>query len=244
MLLLETQHLSDLAITQRRLPLTHLPCNLRVRRILPQEPCRRHRRGDGIIRRVEYLKPQSILPDRQMTNLAQIPRVDVAPRIALPRLGLAYMCGEVTLVFVGFDDIPNAEDVDVVVEAAGEGAGGALATELAAGVCVHGVDVVGIFIEGEGMVGEVFVSALGETDAVDGFRGGDDDLMDAEFGRCLDDVVGRHGVDAEGFVVRHDHVSRAGGEVDYCVGWTRVLGKGILGQIEEGGEGVESLAVI
>ena len=95
-------------------------------------------------------KPQPVLLDRQMADLAQIPGVDVAPRIPLPGLGPADVGGEVAGVFVGFDHVADAEGVDVVVEAAGEGAGEALAAQLAAGVCVRGVDVVAVFVQGEG----------------------------------------------------------------------------------------------
>lgn len=94
------------------------------------------------------------------------------------------------------------------------------------------------------MVQKVLVAALGKTHPVDGFGGSDDDLPHAQFGGCLDDVVCRHGVGAEGLVVWHDYVTGAGCEVNYCVWGPWVLGKGELGHVEERGEGVESLAAV
>jgi hypothetical protein len=55
-LLLEPKHILDLLITQRRLPLTHLPRNGRVRCKFLQNLLRRHCRCNRIIRRIEHLK--------------------------------------------------------------------------------------------------------------------------------------------------------------------------------------------
>ncbi len=55
---------------------------------------------------------------------------------------------------------------------------------------------------------------VGEDDAVGCLARGDDDLLDAELRRRLDDVVGAHHVDAEELVVGHDHDARDGGEMD------------------------------
>ena len=189
MLLLELQHLPDLPITQRRLPLAHLPRHLRPGIVLRQELPRRHSSGDGIVGRVEDLEAQAILAYREMADLTQIPGVDVAPSVALPRLGPADVAREVARILVRLDHIPNAEGVDVVVEAAREGAGDAFTTQLATGVRVHGIDVVCIFVQREGVVGDVLVATLREADAVDGFRGGDDDLFDAQLAGGLHDVV-------------------------------------------------------
>lgn len=127
MLFPESQHLPDLPVAQRRLPLSHLPRNLRVRCVLLQKRPRRHSRCDGIVGRVEDLEPQAIPLHRQVTDLTEVASVDVAPRIPFPRLGPAYMPGEVARVFVRFDHVSDAEGVDVVVEAAREGARDALA---------------------------------------------------------------------------------------------------------------------
>ena len=186
MLLLKPQHLSNLPITQRRLPLPHLPRNLHIRTILLQKFHRRHSRRNSIISSIENLKPHPILLDRQIADLAQVASVDVGPGVPLAGLRLADVFGEVTFVFVRFDDVADAEGVDVGVVAAGEGAGCAFAAEFAESVGVHGVVVV-IFFKWERVVVCV---AFGETDAVGCFGACDDDLPDAEFACRLDYVVG------------------------------------------------------
>jgi len=59
--LLESKNIPNLAVTQRRLPLIHLPRNRRIRRILLQELLCRERSSDGIVRCIEDLEAQSIL---------------------------------------------------------------------------------------------------------------------------------------------------------------------------------------
>lgn len=154
------------------------------------------------------------------------------------------MAREIAGVFVRLDHIADAEDVDVVLEAASEGAGDAFAAEFAAGVGVHWVNVVGVFIQWVGMVGEVFVATLREADAIDGFGGGDDDFLDAEFRGCFDDVVCGHSVDAKGLIIWDDHVAGTGCEVDYCIRGTWMLWKGEFGHVEKGGKGIKSLTAI
>lgn len=79
--LLKPQHLPNLPITQRRLPLIHIPHNRRLRTPLLEELLSRKRRSNSIIRSIKNLKPQSILLHTQITYLPQIPRVDITPRI-------------------------------------------------------------------------------------------------------------------------------------------------------------------
>jgi hypothetical protein len=197
MLLLESQHLLNLFITQRRLPLPQLPRDRRIRRMRFQKLFRRHRRRNRVVRRIEHLKSQPILLDTQITNLAQIPRVDITPRIPLAHRRVIDVRREIARVLVRLDDIADAQRVDVCVEAARETAGDALAAEFGDGIRVHGVHVVG-FVEREGGVVE---RALAETDFVGGFRGGDYDLFDAEFAGGFDDVVGACHIAAVAFVV-------------------------------------------
>lgn len=56
MFLLESENISDLAVTQWRLPLVHLPCNGCIRGVLLQELFRRERSGNSVICRVEDLE--------------------------------------------------------------------------------------------------------------------------------------------------------------------------------------------
>lgn len=141
MFLLESKNLSNLAVTQRRLPLIHLPRNGRIRRILLKELLRRECSSDGIVRRIEDLEAQPILLYTQIANLAKITSINVRPSVPLADLRGLDILWEVTLVLVGLDDVADAERVDIGVEAAGESAGYSLAAEFGDGVGVHGVYV-------------------------------------------------------------------------------------------------------
>jgi hypothetical protein len=197
MLFLETQNIFNLLITQRRLPLSHLPRDLRIGTHILQQLRRRHRRRDAIIRRIEHLEAQPIFLHAKVANLAQIPRVDITPRVPLPARGVAHVLGEVPRVLVRLDHVADAQRVDVGAEAPREAAGYALAAQLGDGVGVHGVDVDGLF-KREGGVGQV---ALPETDFVGRFARGDYYFLDAEFACGFDDVVGGSGVAAVALIV-------------------------------------------
>ena len=130
MLFLEAQHLSNLTITQRRLKLTHLARNGRIRSYLLQILLSRCCRSNSIISSIENLKAQAILFDAQIADLTQVTGVNVGPCISLSALGFADDGWEVSLVLVGFDYVTDAQDVNVaVVEAAGEGSCGFLAAD-------------------------------------------------------------------------------------------------------------------
>lgn len=116
------QHLPNLPITQRGLPLAHHPRNPHARTLPFQKLGRRHRRRNPIIRRVEHLKAQPIPADTQIADLAQIASVNIAPGVALARGGVGEVGGEVARVLVGFDDVADAQRVDVDGEAAREAA--------------------------------------------------------------------------------------------------------------------------
>lgn len=219
MLFLETQHVFDLLVGQRRLPLAHLPRDLGVRRRLGQELLRRHRGGDGVVGGVEDLEPQPVPPDAEVADLAEVARVDVAPRVAAAGLGLPDVAGEVARVLVRLDDVADAQGVDVgAAEAAREAPRHPLAAQLGQGVRVHGVDVV-VLGEREVVVGDV--GALGEADAVRRLAGRNHDLGHAQLARGLDDVVGRRHVAAPRLVVGHQQDARVRGEVDDDVGRRR-----------------------
>ena len=131
MLFLESKHLSDLPVTQRRLKLTHLASNRCIGSYLLQVLLSRHSGRNSIISSVENLKAQTILFDTQIADLTQVTGVNVGPCISLSALGLADDVGEVSLVLVGLDYVADAEDVDVaVIEAAGEGSRGFLTADL------------------------------------------------------------------------------------------------------------------
>ena len=256
MRLLEPQHLLNLPIAQRRLPLPHLPRNRAIRRKLVQELARRKRRRDAVVGRVEHLKPQPVFPHAQIAYLAQIPRVDITPRIPLAHGGILDVRGEIPRVLVRLDDIAYAQRVDVRIEAAREAACDSLAAEFANRIRVHGIDVVG-FVEREGRIIQI---ALAEADFVGGFGGGDDDFADAEFAGGFDDVVGACCVASVALVVlragqkrsssghggthRHQHVARVRGEVDDGVGRAGVVRALVVFEAVVGGQRVEDLAAV
>ena len=144
--ILVAQYLTNLPVAQRRLPFIHFPCDWRIRTGLLQKLCRRHGRRDCVICGIENLESKSALRDTQVADLTQVSCVDVAPRIALAGFGQPHMLWKVPFVLVGLDHIPDAEDIDIHAEAAGECAGNALTAEFRAGVGVHWVDVVGVFV--------------------------------------------------------------------------------------------------
>jgi hypothetical protein len=197
MLLLESQHLLNLLIAQRRLPLIQFSRDRRVRRMLLKELLRRRRRGNGIICRIKHLKTQPILLHTKIADLPQIPRINITPRIPLTHRRIINVRREVARILMRLNHVTNAQGIDVSVEAARKAAGHALAAEFGNRVCVHGVYVVG-FVEWKGGVVE---RALAETDFVGGFGGGDDDFLDAEFTGGFDDVVGAGYVAAVAFIV-------------------------------------------
>ena len=197
MLILEPKYLLYLAITQRRLPLTHLSRHRCVRRILLQELLGRHLCRDETVGSIENLEPKPRLLNSQITHLAQVPCIDVRPSIALPGHGLVDVCGEVALVLVWRDDVADSQDINVVSEAPSEASSGFLAADLAQSVGVHGVDVV-VFFQREGVVVGV---TLAEADAIGRLARGCDDFLDAELGCGFDYVVGCGDVGAEAFVV-------------------------------------------
>jgi hypothetical protein len=129
------QHLPNFPITQRRLIFTHLPRNFRVRTLLRQELLSCHPpHCNCIIRRIKHLKSQPALLNRQITNLSQIPGIDITPGISLTRSRVGEKGGEVFGVFVRLYHVSDSEGVDVVLEAAGERACCFLAADL--GECI------------------------------------------------------------------------------------------------------------
>ena len=187
---LVAQDLNDFLITQRRLPLTHLARYRRVWRGFLEKLCRRHRRRNRTICRVEDLETQPIFLARQIADLPQVPCIDVAPGVPLAGLRLPDVPRKVPRVLVRLDHVADAQRVDVDAEAARKGARDALAAELAERVAVHRVVVVGVLVEREGVVVAGSVGALAEADAVGRLAGRDDDLLDAQFAGGFDHVVG------------------------------------------------------
>lgn len=117
------QHLPNLPITQRRLKLAQHPRDLRTRTLLRQKLLRRHiPNSNRIVCSIKHLEPQPALPNRQVTDLPEISRVNVTPRVAFPGRGIPKVGGEVFLVFVRLDHVADSEGVDVCFEAPCKGA--------------------------------------------------------------------------------------------------------------------------
>jgi hypothetical protein len=133
--ILEPQNFFDLPVAQRRLILTHLPRDLCVRTLLRQKFLGRHPLdSDRIISGIKHLEPQTTLLDGQITDLSQIPSIDITPCISFTGCRIGEVGGEISFVLMRLDDISNSESVDVILEASGESAGCLLAADL--GKCV------------------------------------------------------------------------------------------------------------
>ena len=192
---------------------------------------------------VEDLEPQPVFPHAEIADLAQIPRIDVAPGIPFPGLGLFDIVGKIPFVFVGLDDVAYPQGVDIGAwKAAREAPRTALAAQFRGRVGVFGIVVVLLF-EGEVVVVGV---GLGEADAVRRLRAGDDHLLDAELARRFDHVVRAEHVAPEALAVGDQHVARVRGEVDdgvrgphaRAVGPPRVL---VVAEVEMRRQRVEGL---
>ena len=142
------QHLSNLPVTQRRLKFTHISSNLRVRALFRQELLGRPLHRDGIISSIENLESQSALLDRQITDLAKVSGVNVTPCISLAGSGVLDEGGKVASVLVWLDHVSDAEGVDVIFEAAGEGACCFLAADF--GECVSKSALAGSYVRDQG----------------------------------------------------------------------------------------------
>lgn len=241
MFFLKTQHLSDFAIAQGRLKLTHLASNRCIGTHLLQVLFSGHSGSDSVVSSIEDLKAQAILLDTQVADLAQITGINVGPRISFSGFWFANDVGKVSLVLVGFNHISDSQNVDIaVVEAAGERSCGLFAADLGQGVCVHGIDIV-VFLQRERVVIGI---ALGKADSIGGFRAGDDDFGDAEFAGCFDDIVGCGYVASEAFVVWDEHVAGVGCKVDDYIWRLRDLVVIISSEVVMRRESVVDLAAV
>ena len=224
------QHVPDFLIRQRRLPLAHLPRDRRIRTRLLQKLLGRYGRGDRVVRGIKHLEPQSILLDTQITDLAEISGVNVAPGVAFAGFGHSYVAFEIRLILVRLDHVADDQSVDVDTESSGKGTRNTLACQFAAGVRVHWVAVVCVLVEREGVV---LIITLREADSVSGFGAGNHHFLHAQFGGGFDDVVSAHHVASEGLAVRHDHIPGVGGEMDDSVRRSGMLGQCVLAHVEE-----------
>ena len=93
----------------------------------------------------------------------------------------------------------------------------------------------------------VIAIPLRETDPICRLTTRNNNLFDPQLTRRFDNIVGAQHISLETLIVRHQHVARIGGEMDYrvhgthghsfAVAWLRVVV-----DMEVGGEGIEDLA--
>lgn len=86
--------------------------------------------------------------------------------------------------------------------------------------------------------------ALGEANAIGGFRAGDDDFGDAEFAGSFDDIVGCSHVASEAFIVWDEHVACVGCKVDDYIWRLGHLILVVTGEVIMRGEGIEDLTTV
>lgn len=128
--ILVTKHLSYLPVAQRCLILSHLSCNLRCGIILGQEFFCRSLDRDGIICGVENLESETALLDCQVADLPKVTSIDITPCVALSRGWVVDICRKIPFVFMWFNHVADAEGINIIAEAAGEGASSFLSTDL------------------------------------------------------------------------------------------------------------------
>ena len=128
--ILVTEHLAYLSVAQRSLILSHLSCDLRSWIILGQEFFCRSLDSDGIIRGVENLESETALLDCEVADLSKITSIDITPCVALSRGWVVDISRKIPFVFMWFDHVADAEGINIILEAAGEGASSFLSTDL------------------------------------------------------------------------------------------------------------------
>lgn len=172
-----------------------------------------------------HLEPEAALLDGKVTDLAQIPRVNVTPCIALADRQVKQVFGEVFGILVRLHDVSNPERVNVdtlaivrIGESPCKRSRDLLADQLGEAVRVHRVDRV-LFREGQL---DIIGLAKAKADAKRALARRDHNLLDAELGRRLDDIVRRLRIGAEGLVVGHNHVARVRRKMDDDVGHAQV----------------------
>ena len=237
----EPQHMTNFLIRQRRLPFGHVSGDRGAGTMNSEKLLGWNRGCDGVVCGVESLKAQAILEKTEVADLTKIAGVDVTPCITLAGFRLAHVSGKVAGVFVGLNDVADDEGIDVDGESASKGASNAFAGELAAGICIHGISVIVIFVQWEG---DVVVVTLAEAYAIGGFTTGNDNLFHTQLARRLDYIVRAHDIGSERFAVRHNHVASIGGKMDDCVRRAWMFGQCILVHGEEGRQGIEGLCSI
>lgn len=136
--ILESQNISDFLVAQRGFIFLKLPRVLRSWAMLVQELLGSSLHRDGVVGCIEHLESQSALLDSQIANLTKVSGVDVAPGVALPRLGEVDVGREVTLILVRLNHVADAEGVDVVLETTGKRTSGLLAADFGQGVAIRG----------------------------------------------------------------------------------------------------------
>ena len=243
MLLLEAQHLPCFTIAQGRFIPSHLPSDLRIRTRLLQILHGRRFQRTGRVRRVENLESRRTFLNAEVANLTKISRIDITPCVPLPRFRLVNVSGEIRLIFVRLDDIPDSQGVDIRTgESSREASCTALSTQFAERIGIHGIAVVVLFQ----WKLVVICVPLRKTDTVRGLTARNDDFLDAQLTCRFNHVVCAQYVTLEAFVIWNQHIPRIRCEVDHRIrGWdglfrieARVF---VVRDIEVGAQRVEYL---
>ena len=148
----------------------------------------------------------------QITDLSQVPRIDIAPRISLPCLRLADILREISFVLVRFNDIANPQSINVRAwKPPRKTPRTALSTQFTGRISILWVIVVRILLQRKRMV---IAIPLREADSVCRLTARDDHFLDTQLTCRFDDVVGAQHVASKAFRVRDQHVASVGREVD------------------------------
>ena len=207
----KAQHLPNLPITQRSLPLTHLPRMRHGRTHLLQKLHRRPLCSYRIVRSNKDLKTQSILLHTKVTNLTQISSVDLTRGIPLPRLRLVHVIWEISLVLVRLDQIAYSQSIDISSgKSPCETPGTTLSTQLRCGVCILGIFIIVLLKRETALI----CISLRKAYPIHSFRTRNNHFLDPKLASRLDDAVRTHHITLKAFVIWHQHITRIGGEMD------------------------------
>jgi hypothetical protein len=133
---LVTKHLSNLPIAQWRFIFSHFPRDLRPGIIFGQELLCSSLHGNGIICSVEYLESETAFLNGKIAYLSKVTSIDVAPRVSFSGRRIVDVSWKVSLILMGFDDVADAECIDIILEATGKSACCLLSTDFRE--CVSG----------------------------------------------------------------------------------------------------------
>jgi hypothetical protein len=115
MFFFESQHLPNLPVAKRRLPIPHLPRDLHTRTLLLQKFLGRTNtiEGNCVVCCIKDLESEAAFANGEVTDLTKVTSINIGPSIALSARGISEVGWEIEGVFVRLDDVTDAKSVDI-----------------------------------------------------------------------------------------------------------------------------------